>query len=158
MKLAMTVTVKAMDNHRWVWRIHLFHFKGTSSHDSARSESGTRSRALRFLSRQPGRCDAELLRILGVQSLEAADLHGIGPDDPSEGLTGEVAIQHVEADVPAGGAHRDESALDVGPQRQARAAAGGFELPAHVEAAPVVLERVGRVGPRHARLGHVFLR
>jgi hypothetical protein len=29
--LAMTVTVKAMDTQRWICRIHLFQFNGTSS-------------------------------------------------------------------------------------------------------------------------------
>src|SRR5262245_5865079 len=34
-KLAMTVTVKAMDTQRWICRIHLFQFNGTASEDEA---------------------------------------------------------------------------------------------------------------------------
>ena len=40
MKLAMTVTVKAMATQRCVCRIHLFQFNGTSSEDAVRSGSG----------------------------------------------------------------------------------------------------------------------
>ena len=40
--------------------------------------------------------DAELLGVLGVQSLPAAELHGLGADDASNGLTGEKPIQHIE--------------------------------------------------------------
>jgi hypothetical protein len=51
-----------------------------------------------------GGLDAELLCILGVQSLPC-ELHGIGAGDASNGLTCEKAIQHIEADVPARGTH-----------------------------------------------------
>src|SRR5258708_33592898 len=33
MKMAMTIAVKAMDSQRWVCRIHMFQFNGTSSDD-----------------------------------------------------------------------------------------------------------------------------
>src|SRR4029077_12913400 len=86
------------------------------------------------------RFNAELLCVLGVQSLPAAVLHGVGADEASNGLTREKAVEHIEADVPPGSTHRDEAMTDIGPQRQARAAAKRFELPPHVEATPVVLE------------------
>src|SRR5437763_682050 len=57
---------------------------------------------VRGVGRPTWRLDAELLCVLGVQSLPATGLHGIGTDDASNRLTGEKAIQHVEADVPAG--------------------------------------------------------
>src|SRR5213078_563122 len=98
---------------------------------------------------------AELLCVLGVQSLPAAELHGLGADDASQGLTPEQPFQHIEADVPSGSTHRDEAAIDVGPQRQARAAAKRFELPPDIEATPVVLERPGSVGPRHCCFGNM---
>src|SRR2546426_6038272 len=54
-----------------------------------------RSRTIRRLAR----LDAELLCILRVQALPAAELHDLGAHDASQGLTGEQALQHIEADV-----------------------------------------------------------
>src|SRR5208282_4269936 len=68
-----------------------------------------------------GGLDAELLRVLGVQALPALEAHGLRADHASDGLTREQPIHHVEADVPAGRAHRDEAAIDVVPEREARA-------------------------------------
>src|SRR5437879_268849 len=99
--------------------------------------------------------DAELLCVLRVQSLPAAELHRVGTDDAADGRSAEKVIQNVEADVPPGGTHRDEAAIDVGPQRQARAATNGLELPPHSEATPVVLEHLGSVGSRHCCFGDV---
>src|SRR6202051_1527520 len=87
----------------------------------------------------------ELLRIFGAQSLPAVELHGLGAGDASNRLTIEEPIKDVEADVPARGAPRDEAAIDVVPQRQARAATKGFEFPPDI----AVLERLGSVGSRH---------
>src|SRR5690348_10088719 len=39
--------------------------------------------------------------------------------------------------------HGDEAMTDIGPQGQARAASDGFELPAHIEVTPGVLQQVG---------------
>ena len=52
-----------------------------------------------------GRLNTELLCVLGVQSLPAAELHGLGADDASNGLIGEMPIQNIETNVPPGGAH-----------------------------------------------------
>src|SRR5438876_10604242 len=98
---------------------------------------------------------AELLCILRVPSLPAAELHRVGTDDAADGRSAEKVIQNVEADVPPGGTHRDEAAIDVGPQGQARAAAKGLEFPPHVEATPFVLEHRGSVGSRHSCFGNV---
>src|SRR2546430_2904974 len=57
--------------------------------------------------------------------------------------------------LPPGSTHGDEAAIDVGPQRQARAATNGLELPPHIEASPVVLKRVGSVGSPHFGFGNV---
>src|SRR5205809_3169405 len=91
---------------------------------------------------------AELLCILRVQSLPA-EFHRLGTNDAAEGGSAEKVIQHIEANVPPGSTHRDEAAIDVGPQRQARAATKAFEFPPHIEATPVVLKRLWRVGSRH---------
>jgi hypothetical protein len=48
----------------------------------------------------------------------AAELHGLGADDASNGLTGEKPIKDIEADVPARSAHRYESTVDVVPKRE----------------------------------------
>ena len=91
--------------------------------------------------------NTELPGVLAVQSLPTFELHGVRADNASDGLTGEMPIQNIEADVPSGCTHCDVAAIDVGPQRQARAASGSFKLPPHIKAAPVVLKEVGSVGP-----------
>src|SRR5690242_9647834 len=100
----------------------------------------------------------ELLRVLSVESPPAAELHSVGTDDAAYRSSAQHVIEYIETDVPSGSTHRDEAAIDVGPQRQARAATNGFELPPHVEATPVVLQRRGRVGSRHGCFGHVWSR
>src|SRR5436305_8761812 len=105
--------------------------------------------------RPTGGLNAELRCVLGVQSPPAAELHGVGADDASNGLTGEKPLQHIEADVPASSAHRYEIPVDVGPKRQARAATKGFEFPPHIEAAPDVLKRLGSVGSCHCCFGNM---
>src|SRR5216683_3429099 len=103
----------------------------------------------RFLSRlgQPtGRLNAELPGVLGVQSLPAFELHGIGADDAADGSSAQKAIQNIESNVPPGGAPRNEAAIDAVPQRQARAATKGFEFPPDI----AVLKHCGSVGSRHS--------
>src|SRR6202158_2565262 len=104
------------------------------------------SRLLSRLRRPVGRFDTELLGVLGVQPLPAAELHGLGADDASNRLTREEPLKDVEADVPARGAPRDEAAIDVVPEREARAAAESLELPPGI----VVLKHLGSVGSRHS--------
>src|SRR2546430_10001199 len=93
--------------------------------------------------------NAELLCVLRVQSLPASELHRLGTNDAADGGSAEQMIQNIESKVPPGSTHRDEAAIDVGPQRQARAATNGFELPPYIEATPVVLEHRGSVGSRN---------
>src|SRR5213594_3548568 len=52
-----------------------------------------------------GGLNAELLCILGVQSLPAAELHGLGADDASDRLTREEPLKDVETNVPPGSTH-----------------------------------------------------
>src|SRR6266850_6944718 len=110
---------------------------------------------LRGVGRPTGGLDAELLCVLGVQSLPATELHRVGTNDAADGGSAEKVIQNIEANVPPGSTHRDEAAIDVGPQCQARAGTKGLELPPHIEATPVVLEHLGSVGSRHLGFGHV---
>src|SRR5436190_23480031 len=70
--------------------------------------------------------NAELLCVLRVQSLPAAELHRLGTNDAADGGSAEKVIQNIETNVPPGSTHRDEAAIDVGPQREARAATKGF--------------------------------
>src|ERR1051325_7492852 len=79
-----------------------------------------------FMSSSSRSLNAELLCVLRVQSLPA-ELHRRGAHDAAEGGSAEQVIQNVEADVPPGGTHRDVAPIDVGPERQARAATNGFE-------------------------------
>src|SRR5439155_12906369 len=72
-------------------------------------------------------------------------LHRVAASDADHGSSAEKAIQNIETNVPARGAPRDEAAIDVVPQRQARAAAKGFEFPPDI----AVLEHLGSVGSRH---------
>src|SRR5215471_9694324 len=62
-------------------------------------------RLLSRLRRLVGRFDTELLGVLRVQPLPAAELQGLGADDASNGLTGEKPIQNIETNVPPGSAH-----------------------------------------------------
>jgi hypothetical protein len=82
--LTMTATVKARYSQRWVCGTHLFQFNGTSSEDEPEADR-THLQVLlqRFgaLGGQPGGLNAELLCALGVQSLPAAELHGLGAGD-----------------------------------------------------------------------------
>src|SRR6266699_3622012 len=114
-----------------------------------------RASTLLGVGRPVGRCNAELLCVLGVQPLPAAELHRVGTNHAADGSSAEKVIQNIETNVPPGSTHRDEAAIDVGPQRQARAATNGLELPPHIEAPPVVLKRVGSVGSPHFGFGNV---
>src|SRR5262245_29394371 len=60
---------------------------------------------LRGVRRPNGGLNAELLCVLGVQSLPAVELHGFGADDASNGLTRQKPIQHIETNVPPGSTH-----------------------------------------------------
>src|SRR5437667_994571 len=103
-----------------------------------------------------GGLNAELLCVLGVQSLPAAELHGLGPDDASNGPTGEKPLQDIEADVPARRAHRYESPVDGVPKREPSAAASPrLQFPADVLSPPAEFEHPGRVRPLHLGLGYV---
>src|SRR3989442_1803320 len=100
------------------------------------------SRLLSRLRRPVGRFNTELVGVLRVQPLPAAELHRVATSDAADGSSAEKAIQNIETNVPARGAPRDEAAIDVVPQRQARAATKGFELPPGI----VVLKHLGSVG------------
>src|SRR5581483_292534 len=102
------------------------------------------SRLLSLL-RPVGSFNTKLSGVLGVQPLPAAEFHGFGTDDASDGSPAEKTIQNIETDVPPRGAPGDKAAIDFVPQRQARAAAKGFKFPPHVS----VLEHLGSVGSRH---------
>ncbi len=101
------------------------------------------------------RLNSELLGVFGVQSLPPAELYGLGADHAADGSSVEKTIQNIETNVPPGSTHGDEAATDIGPQREARAASKGFEFPAHIEVAPIVLKRLGSVGSRHFCFGNV---
>src|ERR1700688_2792666 len=87
------------------------------------------SRLLSRLRRPVGRFHTELLGVLRVQPLPAAELHRLGSDNAADGSSAEKAIQNIETNVPSGSTHRDKATIDVVPQRQARAAATAFEFP-----------------------------
>src|SRR5689334_6023816 len=75
------------------------------------------------LRRPVGWFHTELLCVLGVQLLPAAELHGLWTSDTADRSFAEKVIQHIERNVPARSTHRDKAAIDVRPKRQARAAA-----------------------------------
>src|SRR5215470_2027242 len=95
-------------------------------------------RLLGRLRRPVWRFDAELLGVLGVQSLPAAEFHGFRANHAADGSSAEKVVQNIETNVPPGSAYGDVGPANVGPQRQASAASKGFEFPSHVEAAPLV--------------------
>src|SRR5262245_38709782 len=108
-----------------------------------------RVNSMGFFLRSPLGLDVELLCVLGCQSLPAIELHGVGTDDAPNRLTGEEPLEDVEADVPARRAPGDEAAIDVVPEREARAARERLELPPQVAATPAVLEQPRRLGVLH---------
>src|SRR5579863_1030647 len=95
--------------------------------------------------------NTELLRVLGVQSLPALELHCFGTRDGSDRISIQEQLQHIERDVPARRTHRDVVSIDDAPERQTRAATNSFQLPAHVVVARVVLEHFWRLGSRYFR-------
>src|SRR5690349_6786085 len=111
----------------------------------------------------PGRCfscmtpsrglDSELLCVLGAQSLPAAEFHRLRTRNASNRLTRQQPVQHVEADVPARGAPRDEAAIDTMPKLETRAAAQRLQLPPEVAATPAVLQQPRSFRPLHRSLG-----
>src|SRR5436305_779310 len=113
------------------------------------------SRLLSRLRRPVGRFDTELLSVLGDQSLPAAELHRLTTNDAADGSSAEKAIQNIEANVPTRGAPRDEAAIDVVPEREARAVTKGFEFPPDVLAPPGILKHFGSVGSRHSCFGNL---
>ena len=80
---------------------------------------GNDSRILSRLRRPVGRLNAELLGVLGVQLLPAAELHRLTTSDAADGSSAEKAIQNIESNVPARGAPRDEAAIDLVSERRA---------------------------------------
>src|ERR1700686_4517327 len=80
------------------------------------------------LRRAVGRFDTELLGVLGVEP-RPTELHRLTTNDAADGSSAEKVIQNIETNVPPGSTHGDEAAIDVVPQRQARADTEGFELP-----------------------------
>src|SRR5882724_169414 len=113
------------------------------------------SRLLSRIRRPVGRFNTELLCVLGVQSLPAAELHRLGANHAADGSSAKKVIQNIETNVPPGCTHCDEAATDVGPQRQARAATQVFEFPPHIEATPLVLKHLRSVGSRHGCFGNM---
>src|ERR1035441_1347646 len=91
------------------------------------------SRLLSRLRRPVGRFNTELLGVLRVQPLPAAERHRLTTGDAADGSSAEKAIQNIETNVPARGTPRDEAVIDVVPQRQARAATKSFEFPPRSE-------------------------
>ncbi len=83
------------------------------------------SRRLSRLGGHFGRFHAELPGVLGVQSLPAGELRPSPPAMRPIGAPAQKTVQHVEANVPSGSAHRNEAAINVVPQHQARAVTTG---------------------------------
>src|SRR5579871_5575750 len=88
--------------------------------------------------------DAELAGVFFIQPLPADELHRLTTSDAADRRSAEEVIQHIESNVPSGSPHREEAAIDVGPQRQTRATTNGFEFPPDI----VVLKHLGSVGSR----------
>src|SRR5271157_3381651 len=98
------------------------------------------------------RFNAELLGVLRVEP-RPIELHRLTSNDAADGSSAEKAIHNIETNVPPGSTHGDEAAIDIVPEREARAAAERLELPPEVAATPVVLEQARRLGPLHGGLG-----
>src|SRR5262249_2309528 len=93
-----------------------------------------------------GRFDTELLGVLVSQPPPITELHRLTTSNAANGSSAQKEVQNIETNVPAGSTPRDETAIDVVPQRQARAIGKGFELPSDI----VVLKQLLSVGSRHS--------
>lgn len=80
--------------------------------------------------------DTELFCVLGVESLPAAKLHCLRAGKAADRISPKQVIENIEANVPARGAHRNESTINAGPQRQTCARATRFKLPLDRPAGP----------------------
>jgi hypothetical protein len=60
---------------------------------------------LRGVGRPVGRFNSELLGVLRVQPLPAAELHRLATNDAADGSSAEKAIQNIETNVPPGSTH-----------------------------------------------------
>ena len=67
----------------------------------------------RGVGRPTVRLNAELLCVLRVQSLPSTKLHRLGTNDAVDGGSAEKVIQNIDANVPAGSAHRYTGADQV---------------------------------------------
>ena len=63
------------------------------------------SRLLSRLRRPVGRFNTELLGVLRVQPLPAAELHRLATNDAADGSSAEKVIQNIETNVPTGCTH-----------------------------------------------------
>jgi hypothetical protein len=92
---------------------------------------------------------AKLLGVLSGQALPSPRPHGVCSGDASDSAHPPVADQALEADVPARGDPGNEAGRDAVPQRQARAAAKGFELSTDV----MKLKHLESLGSRYSCFG-----
>jgi hypothetical protein len=94
--------------------------------------------------------DVEPLCVLDIQSMPA-ELHGLGTDDASNGSSAR-SRSRTSKQVCQPGAPRDEVAIDIVPERQARAAAERLGL--HRRSLhPSCTRAAWRLSPLHAGLG-----
>jgi hypothetical protein len=84
----------------WSWRR-----RGPASAGSIPWGSSSHASTLRGVGRPTGGLNAELLCVLGVQSLPAAELHRLAANDAADGSSAEKAIQNIETNVPPGSTH-----------------------------------------------------
>src|SRR5438552_18142273 len=105
--LTMTATVKAMDSQRWVCRTHLFQFNDIVA-------ILLDSRLLSRLRRPVRRFNTELLGVLRVQPLLAAELHRLATNDAADGSSSEQVIQNIETNVQTVSTYFVEEVNDVG--------------------------------------------
>src|SRR3954451_9918817 len=83
------------------------------------------------------RFNTEPFCVLSIQLLPAGEFQSVWAHDATNGLTRELWIQYIQANVPACRAHGDETSVNTGPERQACASVRGFQFPTHIVAAPV---------------------
>src|SRR3954454_3522970 len=89
--------------------------------------------------------NTKLSSVFRVQPLPPAKLHRLGTGDTANGSSTEKAIENIETNVPARGTPRDEAAINVVPEREARTATKGFEFPPDI----AVLKHRRNFGSRH---------
>src|SRR6185503_18877696 len=88
-----------------------------------------------------------------VDKLLPTELHSVRTNDTADRVACQAAIEHVEADMPAGSPPGNEAAINIVPEGEASATTERLNFPAEILVTPVVFEHAGAIGSGHGCFG-----